>query len=239
VWKRQQVPTPEPELALEPLHFEDRSGVEVNAGAAAHRKTDEGRQDPRPRAPRHERTFERGDGMRVFSQDECLRWCADREIDTSGGRPQFRNGKGVFDLALPKIGLKVVVMSGLLSFLRGEAAHAETLVWVTDWGMWSESIDSVGGKLWERILAGYGYPGLDPSKSRGLLFAEPESMDERVILTSIMLFQWDATVVPRDGLHFVRISHDGYISIHAKTDEVASAIAAPVAEWKQVEERTA
>jgi hypothetical protein len=103
--------------------------------------------------------------------------------------------------------------------------------------MWSDSYEVVGAKLWKQLLRGYGHPQDSIESAPGLLFEESDVDDQRAFLTVLMLFQWDATLVPEHGKYFVRISHDGYVQFTARDEPTSRALAVPVDAWKETERR--
>jgi hypothetical protein len=96
-----------------------------------------------------------------------------------------------------------------------ENAFGGALVWLTDWDIWSETIERVGLEL----LRGVRNSDNAVRETPAHLFEPSEQVGTHVLLSLIMLFQWDAFLIPPVGRTIVRASHDGYVEISANSPE--------------------
>ncbi len=137
---------------------------------------------------------------------------------------------------LPERGLDIIGLTNVLSTLLEDGHHPRTLVWLTEFGMWGDLEEAVGRKLWTQLLRGYRAPEEKKMEDApGLLFDEPEIEDQRAFLTVLLVFQWDAMLVPEHGSYFVRISHDGYVRFAAKDERTAKKLTAIADGWKNAD----
>ena len=158
--------------------------------------------------------------MKLLSKPECLDWCRERGIKVSTHEMLYydtvRPNSLVSDL--PTEGLRIIGLSNVLSRNLEGDNYPGALVWLDDYGIWSDDNEEAGVRLLSQLLS-------DPQRSacfpdtRGQVFDTTEVVDQRVALIVPMLFQWDAYLVPEHGRYFVFLSHDEYVNVVAKTED--------------------
>src|SRR5581483_2927555 len=172
--------------------------------------------------------------MTPMSIDDCQAWCNRRGVAASKKQHlDFIGDSHLVELALPRIGRDCVGLSNILSTQLEGDHHPETLLWLTEYGMWSDSYETVGIKLWTQMFRGYGYQQESIRPTEGLLFAEAETDDQRAFLSIPLILQWDAALVPVHGKYLVRMTHHGQVQFKTKDDALAKSFADIVEAWKR------
>ncbi len=169
--------------------------------------------------------------MKTLTEQECSDWCAQRNV--VGPKRHLRPGAAsgaVFTISLPKLGLDAIGLSAVLSAQLEDTGHPKTLLWLTDWGMWSEEYDVVGIRLWEHLLRSTVH-GASIAAWPGIVFEESETIDQRVFLVTGMLYQWDVVLVPDHGNYIVRVSHDGDVFVMVRDGYPTTSVAKAIGGW--------
>jgi hypothetical protein len=175
--------------------------------------------------------------MKGMDVAECERWCRTNGVAFDQRRHvRFATEEGhLAEIPLPRIALKVIALSQVLTDYPNSGCHPRTLVWLTESGMWSESFEAIGRRFWHKLMAGYGLPVSSMESQPGTVFDGPEHEDQKVFLTLIMLFQWDAILVPERAPYMVQLSHDGYIRLLSRGDQPTAEITAIYSHWRSAE----
>lgn len=173
--------------------------------------------------------------MRLMDSAECAQWCSERGIDSTTARHLRFSGlaEPPSDIALPQKALEVVGLTNVLSTYLSGGQHPRSLLWLVERGMWSEEFESVGARLWDRLAQGYGRGTASGVPTPGLVFEANETEDERAFLLTVILFQWDAALVPEHGRYIVQVSHDGYVRLLALDGPTAGELASVAANWSK------
>lgn len=80
--------------------------------------------------------------------------------------------------------------------------------------------ESIGGELFRNLLRAYGLEDDVFEGASGILFENGDSRAAAVFVLTVMVFGWDAYVVPLSSLFLCRIDHDGYIDVRSPDEEV-------------------
>ena len=163
--------------------------------------------------------------MRIIPRQDCLEWCSSRRINISGiTQIAFIGPPGVYiKIALPREFLRCAAFAVALceTFEHG---GQESLLWMREWGMWSEDIDSLGVVYWKALRS-------DNRESlaeyQGHVFSNGEDQLIRALLLVPIMFQWDAHWIPGSGDAIVSIRHDGLAEIFLRgsnADRIAESL---------------
>jgi len=155
--------------------------------------------------------------MRVMDPIECGRWCASRQVAFDDKRNIIVDAttERRFKICLPESGLDIARMGLALSRDQSGFEHSRFLLWLTECGMWNQAMEALGSRLWDRLIQG-NLGKQTAGEVVACLFDGDEMYDKAACLTTIMLFQWDAILVPDHGEYAVQIDHDGYIALKAR-----------------------
>ena len=97
--------------------------------------------------------------------------------------------------------------------------------------MWSEAFEALGAHWWNRLLKAYEVDDPDGNAHAGAVFDATEKIDQDVFTSLVMLFQWDAILVPEHGRYAVQINHDGYVRLTSPDPAAASELASFAKAW--------
>ena len=96
-------------------------------------------------------------------------------------------------------------------------AFAGGMFWLTDWDIWTETIERAGRLLRCRLL-GEHQGQTDAFGSQAELYSADEGIEIQGAVTLALIFEWDAYVIPAVGDVLGFISHDGYVEFAARTE---------------------
>ncbi len=119
---------------------------------------------------------------------------------------------------------QLVYLARLAAHLRYEEVHFRgASLWLRQWGVWDDLVESVAFKTMERIRQGYGENrSLDTAP--GHLFRHDEFVESVACLVQPLLVGWDAYYVPHWAWgsldYFLFISHDGFLDIETRTTDM-------------------
>ena len=101
-----------------------------------------------------------------------------------------------------------------------ERSFGGASLWVTQWGVWSLDVESVGFTVLERMRQGWGEPRPVIS-APGHIFREEQFVESVSCFVQPMLVGWDAYYIPQFAEpsldYFLFISHDSFLEIHTRT----------------------
>jgi hypothetical protein len=138
--------------------------------------------------------------MRVLSKEDAVRWCGQRGVPVHAGRvPEVPSGE---EFQIPNdAGARIALVARHLGPYSGDT---ETLVWFTNWGVWSSGERP---HIFTRFLASYGETR-PLSEAPAFLFETAEFEDAVSFVTLGVLFLWDVFVLSGDTGRRVQYSHD-------------------------------
>jgi hypothetical protein len=131
----------------------------------------------------------------------------------------------------PEAAAQLQALSYVLLAYEDEADFSGALLWMTDWGIWSEESERPALRMWSQMRAGYGTK-TELLSAPGHLFGSTEFIDLHAFFLLPILFQWDAYLVPNRGDYFIFVSHDGVIYTVARTVEVRDKLFGDYEYWK-------
>jgi len=119
---------------------------------------------------------------------------------------------------------QLVYLARLAAYLRYEEVHfSGASLWLTQWGVWDDRVESVAFKTMERIRQGYG-ENRSLETAPGHFFRHDEFVESVACLVQPMLVGWDAYYVPYwtwGSLdYFLFVSHDGFLEIETRTTDM-------------------
>jgi hypothetical protein len=172
--------------------------------------------------------------VQALAAAECEGWCRAQGIPALEAKFQFgQSGSGKLLITVPKAGLELVGLSNVITSAMHELTTAPILLWLTDWGMWSEQFDEVGIHIWERLLASNGIH-TPIAAARGLLFGREESKDLRAHILLGLLFQWDFAILGESQDFTLFASHHGTLTAAYRSDVTATKLAQELGGWEPV-----
>jgi hypothetical protein len=124
---------------------------------------------------------------------------------------------------------QLVYLARLVAHLGYDEAHfSHAHLWLTTWGVWDQEVEAIGFKTFEQIRRSYG-ENRSIEAAPGTYFRHDEFTESVACLVQPMLIGWDAYYVPRWTWgtldYFVFVSHDGFIDINVRTEDMRQTIA--------------
>ena len=108
-----------------------------------------------------------------------------------------------------------------LSYEELDFSHA--YLWLTTWGVWNNREEAIGFKNLEQFRRSYGEKR-SLEAAPGLYFRHDEFTESVCCLLQPMLVGWDAYYIPTWAWghldYFVAVSHDSFIGIEVRTQEM-------------------
>jgi hypothetical protein len=145
--------------------------------------------------------------MKLLTADESRDWALQHgfPINQSFGHPIASEVRPQLLFLMPSdAGARVALARGL--WQRAAAESTESLLWVTDWGVWPSGEHP---PLAEAVRRGVG-ADRPLHEGPGHLFAEGQEDAALSILTLSVLFLWDCWLLPAGEHPCVFVSHDEY-----------------------------
>lgn len=169
--------------------------------------------------------------MQALGAAECRSWCSTRGVPPSEAKFQFADpGTQNLRIHVPKVGLELVGLSNVIVSTLGGRSEP-VLLWLTDWGMWSQEFDELGIHLWERCLHSSGVQ--QPiATARGLVFEAEETMNLRAHIFVALLFQWDLGILGESRDFTAFASHHGSVTVSCRSELAASRLSEELGGWQ-------
>jgi hypothetical protein len=119
---------------------------------------------------------------------------------------------------------QLIHLARLVAHLGYEETHfSHGYLWITTWGVWNAREEAIGFKTLEQFRRSYG-ENRSLEAAPGLYFRHDEFTESVCCLLQPMLVGWDAYYVPTwtSGHldYFVAVSHDSFIDIEVRTQEM-------------------
>jgi len=163
--------------------------------------------------------------MQRLSDSAAAEWCTGRGIQV-GGSPAERSldiaesHPYTFRVRMPVAAPRRLALAHELLMIG--AGHEDTafvggMFWLTDWDIWTETVERAGRLLRCRLL-GEHQAQTDAVDSQAELYSTDEGIEIQGAVTLALIFEWDAYVIPAVGDVLAFISHDGYVEFAATTD---------------------
>jgi hypothetical protein len=133
-------------------------------------------------------------------------------------------------LPLPKLPYQVAYLANALLPHSEDAAFQPCLLWITDWGIWSDVSERVVESLVESFRENRGE--LKPLiETPAHLFGCDELVDAQALLTLAVVFGWDCYVIPEHGNYYAFTSHDEYLQVVAATSDDYGVLKRDFEQW--------
>ncbi|MBK7785614.1 MAG: hypothetical protein IPJ57_14110 [Gemmatimonadetes bacterium] len=162
--------------------------------------------------------------MELLSDEQAIRWCAERGLQPVNELPSTRIGfpggeSYRLRLAVAGSATEVVGLGYALAMTAvpgdDETAFQGGLLWLQDWDIWSETTERVGHLLLNSLRQSA--QGASPVRtSPAHVFHRSEFIEAHAALAVALLFQWDAFYVPVIGAFYAFLSHHGQIEVVAR-----------------------
>jgi hypothetical protein len=160
---------------------------------------------------RHRDEYESDDGTRSIVQRIT------KELWFPDEKPDLR-----WRLPLPRIPYQVTYLANAL-LPYSDDKFRPCLLWLTDFGFWSEVSERVAKSLVASFRAERGDPR-PLIETPGHLFGEREEVDAQTLLTLATVFGWDCYVIPQHGEYYALNSHDEYLDVVSRNAAVQAAL---------------
>jgi hypothetical protein len=137
-------------------------------------------------------------------------------------------------LPLPQLPSQVAYLANAILPYTESAEFQPCLLWMTDWGIWSEVSERVAKSLAECFRSARGERNLLIDKPAHL-FGETEAADEQTLLTIAIVFGWDCYVIPKHGKYYARTSHDEYLEVVSNSTPIPQRFKGELERWHAAE----
>jgi hypothetical protein len=159
--------------------------------------------------------------MVSLTSEQSLAWCAERgvRIDaTSGAHTVSFVGSSAYRFRFQppadppgRVALaNAIAVPHVLS--SAEEAFGGGLFWLQDWDIWSDTIERVGLELLQlSLVVEPDCRGLHEAPAR--FYAADELVKAQTAISLVLLFEWNAYVIPSAHSPVFNISHHGYVDV--------------------------
>jgi hypothetical protein len=137
-------------------------------------------------------------------------------------------------LPLPQIPYQVAYLANALLPYSESAEFQPCLLWMTDWGIWSEVSERVAKLLVETFRLARGESNL-LIETPAHLFGKTEAADAQTLLTIAIVFGWDCYIIPEHGKHYALTSHDEYIEVVSASATIHERLKGELERWQATE----
>jgi hypothetical protein len=137
-------------------------------------------------------------------------------------------------LPLPQLPYQVAYLANALLPYSESADFQPCLLWMTDWGIWSEVSERVAKSLAECFRSSRGERNL-LIDTPAHLFAETEAADAQTLLTIAIVFGWDCYVIPEHGKYYALTSHDEYLEVVSRSTAIHQYFKGELEHWHPAE----
>ncbi|HTW57057.1 MAG TPA: hypothetical protein VMD99_02880 [Terriglobales bacterium] len=119
---------------------------------------------------------------------------------------------------------QLIYLARLIAHIGYDEIHfSHACLWLTTWGVWDQQTEAIGFKMFEQIRRSYG-ENRSIEAAPGTYFRHDEFTVSASCLLQPMLIGWDAYYVPTWVWgtldYFVFVSHDGFIEVNIRTQEM-------------------
>jgi len=137
-------------------------------------------------------------------------------------------------LPLPRLPYQVAYLANALLPYSDSDEFQICLLWMTDWGIWSEVSERVANSLVECFRSARGERNL-LIDSPAHLFGETEAADAQTLLTIAIVFGWDCYVIPKHGKYYALTSHDEYLEVVSNSIAIHQRLKGELERWHAAE----
>lgn len=175
--------------------------------------------------------------MKALTKEQVRSWCHQRSVVvTSDDYLYFSDSRRCVALELPEKPFQVVALANALLPYSETVPFRGALLWIRQWGVWSELVERVGFRVMQAMRS------IDGDETRmeeapGYLFDERELVDLHVCLIQPLLVGWDAFLVPESGEYIVATSHDETTCVLSRTPQIHKRILVDLRAWNPREDQ--
>jgi hypothetical protein len=176
--------------------------------------------------------------------EEFLSWAAQLDIEmTSSSKLEYKpagaHGSSLLVTTETRQPSDLILLANRLVLSNHPADDDDSIepytgckLWLKESGVWNEVQEATATEAYEALLRGYGQ---QLKREPVLIFGREERSAAVVFILHMILFGWDAYLVPASGVFLCHISHDGYIQVIPRHPETQSAIANRFGPWTSEE----
>jgi hypothetical protein len=133
-------------------------------------------------------------------------------------------------LPLPQLPYQVAYLANALLPYSESAEFQPCLLWMTDWGVWSDVSERVAKSLAECFRSARGKQNLLIDRPAHL-FGETEAADAQTPLTIAIVFGWDCYVIPEHGKCYALTGHDEYLEVASNSTAIHQGFKGELERW--------
>ena len=112
-------------------------------------------------------------------------------------------------------------------------SDASYVFWLSERGMWDDLTEDTGELLLQSLMKGFGY---DP-ETRGIECDVDDLSHIDVMGLVVIMFGWDAYLMPKTGRFICHISHHGVIELESPEPSIVSELLSRLSYWGAVLEK--
>jgi hypothetical protein len=175
--------------------------------------------------------------MKTITKEQSIAWCQRRAIAvTREDYPYFPENRSCIAIELPEKPYQLVALANSLLPYSETVPFRGALLWIRQWGVWSELVERAGVRVMEvmRLIHGETKPF---AEAPGNVFDENELVDLQVCFVQPLLIGWDAFLVPESGNYLVATSHDETTCVLARTTEIHKRMLSELQVWNPREDQ--
>ena len=170
--------------------------------------------------------------MKALTHEEARAWCEKRHVRVTRSQYLYFDTPQRLCMAfeLPEKPYQLVALANALLPYSESLPFLGALLWIRQWGVWSELVERCGLRVMEvmRMIHGDGRP---LQEAPGYLFDSQELIDLEVSFVQPMLVGWDAFLVPECGEYIVATSHDEVTCVLSRTPETHERMLSELQPW--------
>ena len=133
-------------------------------------------------------------------------------------------------LSMPEKPYQVAYLANALLPYSEAVQMSPCLLWMTDFGFWSEVSERVAYSLVNCFRASRGETAPLIEKPAHL-FDSAESSDAQTLLTIAIVFGWDCYIIPENASYYALTSHDEYLEVVSASPEVHASFKRELSSW--------
>lgn len=169
--------------------------------------------------------------MKGLTIEQVHLWCRTRSVAVSSDNyVYFEESRQCIAVQMPQKPYELVALTNELLPYTVDIPFQGALLWLREWGIWSDLVERAGFRVMEMIRRASGdlrRPELAP----GYLFDAKELIDLEVGLLQPMLIGWDAFMVPESAHYIVATSHDETTCVLSRTPQVHDSLFESLKPW--------
>lgn len=174
--------------------------------------------------------------MKSLTREQARAWCEQKSLKVANNDYlYFEHERLCIAIELPEKPYTLVAIANALLPDRVPAQFEGALLWLRQWGIWSELVERAGFRVMEAMRGIHG-DSRSPEEAPGYLFGAQELVDLQVCFIQPLLIGWDAFLVPESGDYFVATSHDETTCVLSRTREIHKKLLGELQPWNARED---